>query len=176
MKAILKKFSVFCAGVAAFTMLAVPAMAGELVMGLIPAENNEEMIKQFEPMRAYLESKTGQKVKVFTATDYVGVIEAMRKKRVDIAWFGPLTLPSRKRARRRLRLVSARAVTPTPIRAFLSFWRQCHQCYSGPEGGKRGLCRSRFHFRGAYAHIHGEKGYRHDASGLLRQIHLLGLP
>jgi phosphonate transport system substrate-binding protein len=49
------------------------------------------MIKQFEPMRAYLESKTGQKVKVFTATDYAGVIEAMRKKRVDIAWFGPLS-------------------------------------------------------------------------------------
>lgn len=67
------------------------ANARELVMGLIPAENNEEMIKTFEPMRAYLEKKTGQKVKVFTATDYAGVIEAMKKKRVDIAWFGPLS-------------------------------------------------------------------------------------
>lgn len=67
------------------------ACARELVMGLIPAENNEEMVKQFEPMRAYLEKKTGQKVKVFTATDYAGVIEAMKKKRVDIAWFGPLS-------------------------------------------------------------------------------------
>lgn len=87
----MKKIGVFCACVAVFTMLAVPALAGELVMGLIPAENNEEMIKTFEPMRAYLESKTGQKVKMFTATDYTGVIEAMRKKRVDIAWFGPLS-------------------------------------------------------------------------------------
>ncbi len=91
MKVFMKKIGALCASVAAFTMLAVPAMAGELVMGLIPAENNEEMVKQFEPMRAYLESKTGQKVKVFTATDYTGVIEAMRKKRVDIAWFGPLS-------------------------------------------------------------------------------------
>jgi phosphonate transport system substrate-binding protein len=91
MKTVLKKIGAFCAGVAAFAMLAAPAMAGELVMGLIPAENNEEMVKQFEPMRAYLESKTGHKVKVFTATDYTGVIEAMRKKRVDIAWFGPLS-------------------------------------------------------------------------------------
>lgn len=91
MKVCMKKIGAFCAGMAVFTMLAVPAMAGELVMGLIPAENNEEMVKQFEPMRAYLESKTGQKVKVFTATDYTGVIEAMRKKRVDIAWFGPLS-------------------------------------------------------------------------------------
>ena len=67
------------------------AFAQELVMGLIPAENNEEMIKTFEPMRAYLEKKLGEKVKVFTATDYAGVIEAMKKKRVDIAWFGPLS-------------------------------------------------------------------------------------
>ncbi|MDD4979478.1 MAG: phosphonate ABC transporter substrate-binding protein [Gallionella sp.] len=67
------------------------ASARELVLGLIPADNNEEMIKTFEPMRAYLEKKLGQKVKMFTATDYAGVIEAMKKKRVDIAWFGPLS-------------------------------------------------------------------------------------
>lgn len=67
------------------------AQARDLVMGLIPAENNEEMIKTFEPMRAYLEKKLNKKVKLFTATDYAGVVEAMRKKRVDIAWFGPLS-------------------------------------------------------------------------------------
>ncbi len=67
------------------------ALAKDLVMGLIPAENNEEMVAKFEPMRAYLEKKLGRKVKVFTATDYTGVIEAMKKKRVDIAWFGPLS-------------------------------------------------------------------------------------
>jgi len=67
------------------------ASARELVLGLIPADNNEEMIKTFEPMRAHLEKKLGQKVKMFTATDYAGVIEAMKKKRVDIAWFGPLS-------------------------------------------------------------------------------------
>ena len=67
------------------------AKAETLRMGLIPAENNEEMIQRFEPMRAYLEKKIGLPIKVFTATDYSGVIEAMRKKRVDIAWFGPLS-------------------------------------------------------------------------------------
>jgi phosphonate transport system substrate-binding protein len=30
-------------------------------------------------------------LKVFTATDYTSVIEAMKKKRVDVAWFGPLS-------------------------------------------------------------------------------------
>jgi len=69
MKTFMKKIGVLCASVAVLTMLVLPAVAGELVMGLIPAENNEEMIKQFEPMRAILNPKTGQKVKVFTATD-----------------------------------------------------------------------------------------------------------
>ncbi|MCC5668882.1 phosphonate ABC transporter substrate-binding protein [Nostoc sp. CHAB 5784] len=62
-----------------------------IVLGLIPAENNQEMVQKFEPMRVYLEKKLGRSVKVFTATDYAGVIEAMRKDRVDVAWFGPLS-------------------------------------------------------------------------------------
>lgn len=77
--------------IAALFVASGVASAKTLVMGLIPAENNEEMIKKFEPMRAYLEKKLGQKVKVYTATDYAGVIEAMKKKRVDVAWFGPLS-------------------------------------------------------------------------------------
>ena len=75
----------------ALALNATAAQARDIVMGLIPAENNEEMIQKFEPMRVHLEKKLGQKVKVFTATDYAGVIEAMKKKRVDIAWFGPLS-------------------------------------------------------------------------------------
>lgn len=79
--------------VAASLLCLLPSqvMAKPLVLGLIPAENNEEMIKTFEPMRQYLEQKTGEKIKVYTATNYAGVIEGMRKGRVDIAWFGPLS-------------------------------------------------------------------------------------
>ena len=65
------------------------AVAKELVLGLIPAENNEEMIQKFEPMRQYLEKKIGARIRVFTATDYTSIIEGMKKKRVDIAWLGP---------------------------------------------------------------------------------------
>jgi phosphonate transport system substrate-binding protein len=67
------------------------APKSEIVMGLIPAENNQEMAQKFEPMRAYLEKQLGRPVKVFQATDYAGVIEGMKKDRVDIAWFGPLS-------------------------------------------------------------------------------------
>jgi len=75
----------------ALSLNAMSAHARDLVMGLIPAENNEEMVQKFEPMRLHLEKKLGQKVKVYTATDYAGVIEGMKKKRVDVAWFGPLS-------------------------------------------------------------------------------------
>lgn len=73
-----------------FSMNVASAQPRDIIMGLIPAENNEEMIQKFEPMRLHLEKKLGVKVKVFTATDYSGVIEAMKKKRVDVAWFGPM--------------------------------------------------------------------------------------
>ncbi|MEO0970779.1 MAG: phosphonate ABC transporter substrate-binding protein [Cyanobacteria bacterium J06639_18] len=63
----------------------------EIVMGLIPIENNEETIEKFEPMRIFLEKRLERPVKVFTATDYAGVIEAMKRDKVDIAWFGPLS-------------------------------------------------------------------------------------
>ncbi len=91
-KSLLKTWMVALAAVALVLVgKAGPAKAETLRMGLIPAENNEEMVQRFEPMRVYLEKKIGRPIKVFTATDYTGVIEAMRKKRVDIAWFGPLS-------------------------------------------------------------------------------------
>jgi len=64
----------------------------DITLGLIPAEKKEEMLKEFEPLRQYLEKTTGEKVKLFTPTsDYAGVIEAMKNKMVDVAWFGPLS-------------------------------------------------------------------------------------
>ena len=68
-----------------------PLHAQELTVGLIPAESNEEMITAFEPMRVYLEECLEETVTVYTATDYTGIIEAMRKGRLDIAWFGPMS-------------------------------------------------------------------------------------
>ena len=70
------------------SQVASSAAKSEIIMGLIPAEDNEEMLAKFEPMRAHLEEKIGMPVKVFQATDYAGVIEAMKRDRVDIAWFG----------------------------------------------------------------------------------------
>ena len=66
-------------------------MPQRLVMGMIPAEDNEQIAETFEPMRKYLEEGLGCDVEVSFATDYASVIEAMKKKKIDIAWFGPLS-------------------------------------------------------------------------------------
>ena len=61
------------------TYFSWPSHGQELTVGLIPAESNEEMIAAFEPMRIYLEDCLDEIVTVYTATDYTGIIEAMRK-------------------------------------------------------------------------------------------------
>lgn len=62
-----------------------------LRIGLIPSEDIEEMIKAFEPVRQYLEKELGMSVDVFKATDYTGVIEAMRAEKIEVAYFGPFS-------------------------------------------------------------------------------------
>ncbi len=62
-----------------------------LKISLIPAEDQLDMLKKLEPVRKYLERELGMNVETFTATDYSAVIEAMRSKKIDIAYFGPFS-------------------------------------------------------------------------------------
>lgn len=62
-----------------------------LIMGLIPAEDPKAMMEQYTPMKNWMEKDMGMCINIFTATDYTGVIEAMRTKKVDFAWFGPFS-------------------------------------------------------------------------------------
>lgn len=66
-------------------------MPDKLVMGIIPAEDNAEMLRAFEPVIEHVSEELGVEVEAYTATDYSGVIEAMRSGKVDVAWFGPLS-------------------------------------------------------------------------------------
>jgi len=70
---------------------ALHAKQESLIMGLIPAEDPKAMIEQIQPMKDWMEKELGRTIEVFTATDYSGVIEAMRSKKVDFAWFGPFS-------------------------------------------------------------------------------------
>jgi len=68
-----------------------PEVPDPLVMGLIPAEDNQEVLRDYEPLVDYMSEELGVEVEPFTATDYSGIIEAMRSDEVDVAWFGPLS-------------------------------------------------------------------------------------
>ena len=67
-----------------------PALAdGEILLGLVPAEDPSALVTDNQAIISSLESSLGMKVKPFIATDYNGVIEALRAKRLDIAMMGP---------------------------------------------------------------------------------------
>ncbi|MBU4222969.1 MAG: phosphonate ABC transporter substrate-binding protein [Euryarchaeota archaeon] len=60
-----------------------------LKLGLIPAEDQAKMLNQFQPTVKYLEESTGMKVEAFVATDYTGVVEALKAGKIDVAYLGP---------------------------------------------------------------------------------------
>jgi phosphonate transport system substrate-binding protein len=62
-----------------------------LKVGAIPAEDAQKTREAYKALVSYLEKKTGLKVELFVATDYSGVVEAMRSGKLDIAFFGPFS-------------------------------------------------------------------------------------
>jgi len=62
-----------------------------LRIGLIPADDAEEQIRNYQPMADYLEETLGMEVEMTVTHDYTAAIEAMRAKHIDMAWFGPFS-------------------------------------------------------------------------------------
>jgi phosphonate transport system substrate-binding protein len=73
----------------AVTMTVAPARAAEEInFGIISTEASSNLKKIWDPFLADMEKGTGLKVNAFFASDYAGVIEGMRFKKVQLAWFG----------------------------------------------------------------------------------------
>ena len=62
-----------------------------LNVGLIPSEDSRAMIANSQAMMDMLSKSLGMPVKPFVAADYNGVIEALRSKRLDVAYLGPFS-------------------------------------------------------------------------------------
>ena len=62
-----------------------------LRMGLIPADDADEMLRNYEPIKEYLSVELGIPVEIQVTSDYTAAIEAMRAKHIDMAWFGPFS-------------------------------------------------------------------------------------
>ena len=70
-------------------MLAAPATAAEEVnFGIISTETTANLKTIWDPFLADMVKKTQLNIKAFYASDYAGVIEAMRFNKVQVAWFG----------------------------------------------------------------------------------------
>jgi len=60
----------------------------EIAFGIISTDSSTALRERWQPVLDDMEKRVGVKVTPFFATDYAGVIEAMRFKKVDLAWFG----------------------------------------------------------------------------------------
>ena len=80
------------ASAAVVAILAVgPASAEELTeinFGIISTESSQALQASFGPFLEDMSEALGVPVNPFFASDYAGVIEAMRFDKVDVAWFG----------------------------------------------------------------------------------------
>ncbi|MEQ8696066.1 MAG: phosphonate ABC transporter substrate-binding protein [Bauldia litoralis] len=76
------------AGVALGASSAVAKDMKEIRFGIISTESTLNLQKIWEPFLKRLSEKIGRPVKGLYASDYAGVIEAMRFKKVELAWFG----------------------------------------------------------------------------------------
>jgi phosphonate transport system substrate-binding protein len=66
------------------------AQARELRVVFIAYENPDQLLEDVRPVVAYLEGKLGRKVRPFVATDYAGVVEALKNETADVGFMGPL--------------------------------------------------------------------------------------
>ena len=64
------------------------AVAKEISFGIISTDSAAAQRDRWEPFFRDMEKKTGLTVKSFYASDYAGVIEAMRFNKVQVAWYG----------------------------------------------------------------------------------------
>ncbi len=62
-----------------------------LRLGMIPTTDPGKMIREGEPLIAYLQKETGAKVEMTVPTNYAAVVEAIANDQVDIAYFGGFT-------------------------------------------------------------------------------------
>ena len=56
----------------------------------IAYQNPGKVAEDLKPVVAYIEETLGIKVKDYVATDYAGVVEALRNKSADMGFMGPL--------------------------------------------------------------------------------------
>lgn len=80
-----------------------------LRVGFVPAENMERVAQNAQPLVALLQRRLELEVQPFVATDYTGVVEALRANKLDVAFLTPASyVLAKQEARVRVLLKSHR--------------------------------------------------------------------
>ena len=58
-------------------------------VGVVTSENQADTAERHEPLVGYLSRKLSRPVELREASDYAAVIEALKSRRLDLAYFGP---------------------------------------------------------------------------------------
>lgn len=66
----------------------VGAFAQDINFGIISTESSQNLKQDWQPLIEDMNKQTGLKVTAFFASDYAGIIEAMRFNKVQLGWFG----------------------------------------------------------------------------------------
>jgi phosphonate transport system substrate-binding protein len=88
MRSLFKQAGLAAVGLLCGLTVAAAETPTEINFGVISTEASVNQKKNWEPFVEEMSKAIGIKVKAFYATDYAGVIEAMRFNKVQIAWFG----------------------------------------------------------------------------------------
>ena len=75
----------------ALTAAGLASAKDQLTIGLIPSEDSQAMIEASKQVLSTLETRLGMPVVPFVATDYNGIIEALRAGKLDVAYLGPFS-------------------------------------------------------------------------------------
>ena len=62
-----------------------------LRVALLPDENASAVIEKNQGLKSYLERTLDKKIELVVTTDYSSMIEAMRRGRIELGYFGPLS-------------------------------------------------------------------------------------
>ena len=60
-----------------------------LRVGFVPAEDAQQVMQNAQPLVELLHRRLGMEVQPFVATDYTGVVEALRVNKLDVAFLAP---------------------------------------------------------------------------------------
>ncbi|HEX2932230.1 MAG TPA: phosphate/phosphite/phosphonate ABC transporter substrate-binding protein [Candidatus Binatia bacterium] len=89
------KKSLHCAGLALSAALGLIACGDRvqeskvLRVGFVPAEDAQQVMQNAQPVVEILRRQLGVEVRPFVATDYTGIVEALRVNKLDVAFLAP---------------------------------------------------------------------------------------